>query len=171
MPRDLRDLPTKNRRCSLFLLPPADTWHHLHSEAYRSTVPARPGVNCVPVSNAGHRIIHVVLGGTGRMVVKKGKWFRGKRVARNVGAIEIQRIQANNDEPWRQNPGLWIFPNPLQSIAHGWCRFVYFITWLLWIGRNWQAWITRALVGIAAVQTHRILASLREVWLWHVIFG
>jgi len=167
MPRDLRGLPLKGRRCSVFPLLPAQTWHHTHSGAYDPRVPARMGWNCVPVSHIGHRLLHVVLGGTGRMVIKTGQRYWGGRAGRPIGAIEIQKHYARQ----MGRSEFWIFPNPAQRLAHAWCRLVFFVLWILWVGRNPQSWIARVLLVLLAIQGYTMLAAMQETWLWAVIFG
>ena len=170
MPRDLRGLP-KNRQCAVFPWLRCATWHHTHSAAYEPTVPARMGWNCVPVSRTGHWLIHVVLGGSGRMVIEKGQRYWSGRAGRDIGAIEIQKHYAYHAQPWASNPALWLFPNPFQRIIHVWCRLTFFVLWLLWYGRNFQSWLVRALAGVLAFQVPGFLAQVQEVWLWAKIFG
>jgi hypothetical protein len=102
------------------------------------------GWNCVPVSGIGHWVLHGLLGGTGRMVIKEGSRYWGGTAQRNIGAIAIQ----NHNSKEMFYPDFWQFPNPLQRLAHAWCRITFFLLWVFRYGRNTQSSVIRIFFAV-----------------------
>jgi hypothetical protein len=103
---------------------------HIHHTTYKG--PEWLWLDMLPVSMPAHRLIHVVAGGSGRM----------------VKAVTIQNRRARSMPlAW-----LWRYPNPLQRCIHAWGRVPNVLKWAgLWLALLWliAPEFVEAMLGVA----------------------